>query len=63
MWHSQCGIASCANEASPKGAGHICRRHWARLPQDIRARVRWAVDGEDEIELMAALASATDFVA
>lgn len=42
----------------------FCRRHWYALPEDIRERVRWAMDEDDGdglgMELAAALEAAVE---
>lgn len=47
-----------------KGGGNLCRRHWFALPDDVRERIRWAVqeaeDDDSGMELASALEAAVD---
>lgn len=44
------------------GTGQFCRRHWRAIPADLKARIRWALDSEDEVDLEAALSAALDAI-
>lgn len=59
----ECVIAGCRNSPAPLGHRVICRRHWRQLPADLRERVKWAVESEDEMDLYAALQAVMDELA
>jgi hypothetical protein len=49
---SPCGVEGCAGERR-KGRP-VCDTHWRHVPDDLRDRLRWALDGRDAIEVAAA---------
>lgn len=58
-----CHIHGCMLKPT-KGGGNLCRRHWFALPEDVRERIRWAVqeaeDDDSGMELASALEAAVD---
>lgn len=58
-----CHVPGCATQPT-RANRTFCRRHWYALPDDIKERIRWAMqedeDGEAEMELASALEAALD---
>lgn len=55
-----CVLEGCANRANLSRP--ICRTHWRRLPEDIRQRLIWAADEQDEMDWQAAVYAAQEFL-
>jgi hypothetical protein len=55
-----CGLSSC-NRPAKSSKVPVCSVHWRRVPDDIRERIRWAMD-EGGFALDAALSAADDFL-
>lgn len=51
-----CGINGCGADAKPL----ICRGHFARLPDDLKERMRWAIREGDEMDRVAAVHAAEE---
>lgn len=55
----RCYYGRCSGERS---SGPYCATHARMVPDDLMARIEWAVEDGDEIDWQAALRAAADYI-
>lgn len=55
----KCWLPSCR---SPKGEIPFCDEHTEQLPDDLIERIRWAYDGGDTMDWLAAIQAAITYL-